>query len=352
MPNLKPIRRGQLITPFGVGALVDFPGDESLMTAGLDEWPSAKDECPRDWLVREERLQARLEVTHFRLPPDYRKPGRDIQHPNKHIPFVRFPLWHYCPRRGAMERLSLFGGRQKCPCRPGLDCESLPRWKRPHLIPSRFIAVCPKGHIEDFPFMEWVHGDGNWDQTHKLRLLPGRSSASLSGIKIKCSCGKTKSMTGAFNFNPESGGELHRIGYDCSGGKPWLGVEGRHGQCGEYLRVVQRGASNVYFPRTVSSIYLPLWARTTAERSIRFSTTQRSGTCSPPVLTMAGTFKRYAVRWLPVCVMSMLKNSERLPKENSTEPQGLAGQGSVRKRSSGDRNTKHFELEGVARPRT
>ena len=259
MPNLKPIRRGQLITPFGVGALVDFPGDESLMTAGLDEWPSAKDECPRDWLVREERLQARLEVTHFRLPPDYRKPGRDIQHPNKHIPFVRFPLWHYCPRRGAMERLSLFGGRQKCPCRPGLDCESLPRWKRPHLIPSRFIAVCPKGHIEDFPFMEWVHGDGNWDQTHKLRLLPGRSSASLSGIKIKCSCGKTKSMTGAFNFNPESGGELHRIGYDCSGGKPWLGVEGRHGQCGEYLRVVQRGASNVYFPRTVSSIYLPLW---------------------------------------------------------------------------------------------
>ena len=259
MPNLRPVRRGQLITPFGVGALVDFRDDESLMTAGLDEWPSAEDECPRDWLVTEERLQARLGVTHFRLPPDYREPGRDIQHPNQHIPFVRFPLWHYCPRRGAMERLPLFGDRPKCPCRPGLDCESMPDWKRPRLIPSRFIAVCPKGHIEDFPFMEWIHRDGNWDKTHKLRLLPGRSSASLSGIKIECSCGKRESMAGTFNFNAERGGALQRIGHDCSGGTPWLGVVGRSGQCGEYLRVVQRGASNVYFPLTVSSIYLPIW---------------------------------------------------------------------------------------------
>ena len=263
MPNLRPIRRGQLISPFGVGALVDFRGDESLMTAGLDEWPFARDECPRDWLVREERLQARLDVTHFRLPPDYREPGRDIQHPNQHIPFVRFPLWHYCPRRGAMEQLPLFGSRPKCPCRPGLDCESLPDWKRPRLIPNRFIAVCPKGHIEDFPFMEWIHREGNWDQTHKLRLLPGRSSASLSGIKVQCSCGKAKSMTGTFNFDAETGGALHRIGYDCSGGTPWLGVEGQRGQCGEYLRVVQRGASNIYFPLTVSSIYLPLWGEDT-----------------------------------------------------------------------------------------
>ena len=263
MPNLRPIRRGQLITPFGVGSLVDFRGDESLMTAGLDEWPSASNECPQDWHVMEERLQARLSVTHFRLPPDYREPGRDIQNPNQHVPFVRFPQWHYCPIRGAMEQLSLFGGRSRCPCRPGLDCESLPERKRPRLIPSRFIAVCPKGHIEDFPFMEWVHREGTWDHTHKLRLLPGRSSASLSGIKVQCSCGKAESMTGTFNFHTKTGGALHRIGYDCSGAAPWLGVKGQRGRCGEYLRVVQRGASNVYFPLTVSSIYLPLWGEDT-----------------------------------------------------------------------------------------
>ena len=66
-------------------------------------------------------------------------------------------------------------------------------------------------------------------------------------------------MTGTFNFNAESGGALHEIGYDCSGGQPWLGMEGGRDRCGQYLRVIQRGASNVYFPLTVSSIYLPLW---------------------------------------------------------------------------------------------
>ena len=112
--------------------------------------------------------------------------------------------------------------------------------------------------------MEWIHRDGSCDQTHRLRLLPGRSSASLSGIKVQCNCGKAETMTGTFNFDAATGGTLHRIlGYDCSGATPWLGTEGKPSQCGEYLRVVQRGASNVYFPLTVSSIYLPLWGEDT-----------------------------------------------------------------------------------------
>ena len=268
MPNNRPVRRGHLISPFGVGAMIDFRGDESLMTAGLDEWPWAREECPSDWLVTEERLQARLNVTHFRLPPDYRRPGRGIQLANQSIPFVRFPRWHYCPRRGAMEQLPLFGGRIKCPCRPGLDCESLPEFRRPYLIPSRFIAVCPKGHIEDFPFVDWLHRGSETDEIHRLRLLPGRSSASLSGITVRCSCGRSESMGGTFNFDAERGGPLHRIGRDCAGDMPWLGVvDGQPGQCGEHLRVVQRGATNVYFPLTVSSIYLPLWGENTARRT-------------------------------------------------------------------------------------
>ena len=260
MPNYRPIRRAQLITPFGVGALVNFRGDESLMTAGLDEWPFAKEECPNDWFVREERLQTRLKTTHFRLPPEYREPGQGVLHPNQFIPFVRFPRWHYCPRRGAMEELSIYNSRMKCPCRPGLDCENLSQSKRPFLIPSRFIAVCPRGHIEDFPFMQWIHRHGKWDSTHKLRLLAGRSSAGLAGMRIACSCGNSESMLGTFNFDPESGGALHKIGYDCSGNVPWLGkIDNTAGQCGEFLRVTQRDASNVYFPLTMTSIYLPLW---------------------------------------------------------------------------------------------
>ena len=259
MPNLRPIRRGQLISPFGVGALVDFRGDESLMTAGLDAWPQAKEQCPPEWRVQEERLQGRLGVNHFRLPPDFREPSPGVQYPNQFIPFVRFPRWHYCSRRGAMQELPLFGSRVKCQCRPDLDCYSAAQSSRPWMMPIRFIAVCPKGHIEDFPFMKWVHRDDAWDEAHRLRLLPGRTAASLSGIRIDCSCGKSESMAGT--FNPEA---LHAIGQDCSGGMPWVGEAGKDpGHCGEHLRVVQRGASNAYFPVTVSSIHLPLWAEDT-----------------------------------------------------------------------------------------
>ena len=91
---------------------MDFRNGEVLMTAGLDEWPLAQDKCPLDWFIREERLEARLGVSHFRLPPEYREYGQGVEHPQKHIPFVRFPRWHYCPRSGAMERLRLNEGRK------------------------------------------------------------------------------------------------------------------------------------------------------------------------------------------------------------------------------------------------
>ncbi len=158
MPADRPIRRGQLISPFGVGAMVSFPRDESLMTAGLDAWTAhARQKCPADWLVREERLEARLGVTHLRLPPDHRDPGQGVAYPNQNVPFVRFPRWHYCHHCGGMEQLALFGGRQQCKAWPWPRRNCAERKKKPWLIPVRFVAVCEKGHIQDFPFTEWVH---------------------------------------------------------------------------------------------------------------------------------------------------------------------------------------------------
>ena len=94
MPILRPVRRGQLISPFGIGAMVDFPKDESLMPAGLDVWPCAKQECPSGsgWLVREERLEARLGVTHFRMPPDHRDSDGGNHFANQKVPCAFPPV--------------------------------------------------------------------------------------------------------------------------------------------------------------------------------------------------------------------------------------------------------------------
>lgn len=261
MPADRPIRRGQLISPFGVGAMVSFPRDEALMTAGLDAWTAlAKRQCPPDWLIREERLEARLGVSHLRLPPDHRDSGIGVQFPNQDVPFVRFPRWHYCHFCGGMEELSLFGNRQRCSARPWPTRNCVQRRIKPWLIPVRFVAACPRGHIQDFPFAEWVHRGQPGSPGCQLRLLAGRSSAGLTGIKISCTCGQSRSLGGIFDFNEQNGGALHRVGCDCQGFRPWLGEWENPQGCGEFLQVVQRGASNVYFPQVVSSIYLPLWA--------------------------------------------------------------------------------------------
>ena len=259
--------------------MVDFPKDESLMPAGLDAWPSAKQACPPDsgWLVREERLEARLGVTHLRLPPDHRDADRGVSFANVDVPFVRFPRWCYCHHCGGMEFLSIFSGtRQRCAGRKYAQqsCHARPERRRPFLIPVRFVAVCQKGHIQDFPFMEWVHRGKPFDyESHKLRMRAGRSSAGLSGIKIECSCGEIQSLGNAFDFDkaqnrgPLSSDEVRSF---CKGLRPWLGeADSAATPCGENLRAVQRGASNVYFPQVVSAIYLPLWAEQTDRDVIR-----------------------------------------------------------------------------------
>jgi len=268
--NFKPVRRTQLISPFGVGAMVDFPRDEALMTAGLDAWPFANEDCPSEWKVVEERLQKRLGIDHFRLPPDFRTEDLDPDYIRQQIPYVRFPRWHFCPVTSCglmVKRPILGGGTARC---LHSKHQNVPEYRHPRVVPVRFVAICPRGHIEDFPFMNWVHKRKKIEaQDHELYYMAGRSAA-LSGITIRCSCGAKENLGGAFNYDNVSGGALHNIGYDCKGDQPWLDISGDTGNfCGGFLRAVQRGGSNVYFPHTFSSIYLPLWGEKTNSKIVK-----------------------------------------------------------------------------------
>ncbi|MDX9882094.1 MAG: DUF1998 domain-containing protein [Prolixibacteraceae bacterium] len=272
MAAKNPIRRSQLISPWGVGQMINFPKDESLMVAGLDLWEEKFRTIAdiEEFKVTEERLAKRLGVREFRLPADFRDPGPGVTNPSLKIPFVRFPKWHYCTRCGHMEYVSIFHS-QKPTCSgvsfdSGRSCSDIAPNRRQRLIPVRFIAICPHGHIQDFPFMRWVHGFEAAEGNHQLRLRAGRSSGALSGIEISCSCGAHKTMAGAFNDQ-----SLTKIGVTCSGGRPWLGEEAERNNtthCGQHLIVVQKGASNVYFSQVRSSIYLPQWEKSVDRRLV------------------------------------------------------------------------------------
>jgi len=165
-----------------------------------------------------------------------------------------------------MELLSSFAAtRERCRGREygQQSCSKKPPNRRPFLIPVRFVAVCDVGHIQDFPFVEWLHRTGPVSPDCKLRMRAGRSSAGLSGITVECSCGQKRSFGDVFRFDEKAGGPLAKINCNCTGLRPWLGEMGSSSSpptCGHFLRVLQRGATNVYFPHVVSSIYLPLWA--------------------------------------------------------------------------------------------
>jgi hypothetical protein len=169
-----------------------------------------------------------------------------------------------------MEELPLFAkSKAKCSAWPWPTRSCVDRKKKPYLIPVRFVAACVRGHIQDFPFMAWVHRNATPADGCRLRLLAGRSSAGLTGIKITCTCGQIRSLGGIFDFNDQDGGALHRLGCDCEGFRPWLGEWENPSGCGEFLQVVQRGASNVYFPQVMSSIYLPLWVESASSGVVK-----------------------------------------------------------------------------------
>ena len=267
----KPMRRSALIGPWGVGAIVPFPNDESLMIAGLDMW-RYNDAIP--FIIKDERLQRRLGVQELRWPPDFREKNADPQNCFLKIPAVRFPTWHYCPFCGTMQKTTFYQQQPECDCYQwpnGRKCNPSFRHKR-KLIPERFIVICPDGHIDDFPVAEWLHhGSGHTyvpienGGKCKIRRSTGGASASLSGVFYECACGAKKSIAGA-----TMPGALAKIGYKCKGAKPWLGMDADQDHpCGNAeIRVVLRGATNVWFADTRSSIYIPTDDEQTAKKII------------------------------------------------------------------------------------
>lgn len=222
------IRRSQLITTYGIGSIVAVE-DESFMVAGTDRW----DPAPPN--LHEPRLERRLHVNGFRVPPASEDRGD--------IPVVRFPMWAHCPSCKRLDKHTKLTSIFKNLC----NACSVP------LIPSRFVICCPNGHIDDFPYFNWVHaGSPRTDGDHRMTIDTAGNTASLSDIVITCACKKRATMDGVF-FRTAMNGVAK-----CSGRRPWLSEDDP--ACDELPRALQRGASNVWFSLTHSAISIPPWS--------------------------------------------------------------------------------------------
>jgi hypothetical protein len=266
----RPVRRSQAISPFGIGAMVDFPGPVSLIHCGLDAWPFTENETAhREFRIDDERrLSERLGVKYFVSPPDFRIPrqGDDaaLQNFNLRLPFLRFPKWHVCPRCGLMKE-ARYHDRQAPVCKGPIGSGEGKGNSHPErtMIQVRFVAACVNGHIQDFPWWEWVFQNPSPPREGRLRMQSS-GSASLAGVKILCEENsqqikvvESRTLAGAFNYSPGDKSSLSRLAIYCRGENPALAEDKSEPCCGEHLYPLLRGSSNVYFPHVVSSIYLP-----------------------------------------------------------------------------------------------
>ncbi|MBN1922095.1 MAG: DUF1998 domain-containing protein [Anaerolineae bacterium] len=253
-----PIRRSQLIAPFGVGSMIVVQGGVGLLTAGLDHWYEREvgkgDVDVQEYCVHEWRLAKLLGVDHFRLPPDYRDPWHfDPNAPNTGltVPFHRFPKWHFCPRCGLLDERPLSErSRPKCP-----ECNTA-------MFQLPFVAICEAGHLQDFPWREWVHHQAAPDCDGLLRLK-STGSASLAGQRVTCEkCRKSRSLSGITSADPDGTTFLSKTlaedgkEFLCPGHLTWLGPDVTE-ECTAHLRGSLRNAANVYFAQVRSSIYIP-----------------------------------------------------------------------------------------------
>ncbi len=271
----KPLRRTQAIAPFGPGAMVDFPGPVSLIHCGIDAWPFREDEPHhQEFKIDDEpRLAERLNVDYFVQPPDFRRPtrGQGTRLPNlgMHLPFLRFPKWHVCPRCGLMYEGALHDATApRCEGPIGSGAQQGRSHPRRTTVQVRFIAACERGHLQDFPWWQWVFREATPDfEGLRLRMVSA-GSASLAGVRIVCEEASSESvkvvrrgsLRGAFHFELGEPSPFSRIGIHCGGENPALGIPSAilaAPGCGCELYPLLRGSSNVYFPHVESAIYLP-----------------------------------------------------------------------------------------------
>lgn len=228
------LRRNQLFGPYGVGAIMPCPGGESLMISGLDAFPV--DDMKQ---VRDRRLAKHIGVKRLLAPPE-----KGI------VPASRFPHWLYCPTCKTMVKC-----KSNQPSAGKCQNPACKGYGKQDLIPERFIVVCPEGHVDDLPILEWVHrGQVSNPDRHVITRTTKGGTANLGDIVYKCSCGESRSLAGI-----TAKGALSEVGYFCRGERPWLWKREAKGcQCDpEKVMVVQRGGTNVWYPDVFSSIYVP-----------------------------------------------------------------------------------------------
>ena len=256
------VRPSQLLWTYGPGALIDLPS-LSVVTMGINHWE--KDRCQP---IEEARLLAAVrkvigaQVETLRMPPFHKSEQVDLwsAEANIGVPVRPFPRWLRCVKCGLLSEYDtgIFEIRENryrpeqtrfvhkgCTGsqgdQPAKDADA---------VPARFLLACKNGHLDDFPWHYFVHS-GPSDCKGTLRFFESGASLQTENLWVKCdACGASRNMAHAF-------GQIGKENLPgCRGRHPHLDIF--ENDCTEEARAVLLGATNAWFPVTLSALAIPL----------------------------------------------------------------------------------------------
>ena len=243
MANIRKLRRAQTVSPFGVGAIIDILG-ESFVAEDISRW-----NLQGTISLKAPRLSSALSVERIRSAaqaPD----GWSTDGPG--IPVSRFPTWLFCGSCRSMSRWSIHEEKDGEPAR----CD---RCKK-QLVPMRFIMICSAGHMDDVDWRRWAHSRTQQTAQQACRIqdrlefhVRQGAGSGLESLEVVCKgCNASRNLKGI-----ASPGSAKSVGMSCRGRQPWQPSAAVKDRCDESPAIVQRGASNVYFPVVESALDIP-----------------------------------------------------------------------------------------------
>lgn len=253
------LRASQILFTYGIGSIADLL-NLSVMIMGMEEWDTSyMKEIREDRLLIEVRNELNTSVKKLLSPP------LNLNNDNNNnsweekigVPVAPFPSWMVCPlcRLLAPLESQLFQVKEN-KHRPEQtryvhpNCINAKK-NPPTVIPVRFLVACEQGHLDEFPWLYFVH-QSNTKCQGPLRLEEYGVSGSTTEIFAKCdSCGDQRSLSEAF-------GELGKRSLPrCRSRHPHLRNFETENPCEQQMRAMLLGASNSWFSVTLSAISLP-----------------------------------------------------------------------------------------------
>jgi len=256
------LRPSQIMFSFGIGSVVDLP-NLSVMVMGLDEWDiSQSNPLAEERLLAAVREELGKQVQRLVPPPTPPEANGPPTHPLERIsrigvPASPFPGWGVCPSCRLLARFDdqLFQLKENV-YRPDqtryihANCQRARGNYAPTVVPARFLVACKQGHLDDFPWLYFVHRGGS-NCPGPLRLLEVGVSGSAADVVVRCDrCNQSRSMADAF-------GSLGAQNMpQCRGRHPHLRSFDDDG-CQEQMKSILLGASNSWFPMTLAVLSIP-----------------------------------------------------------------------------------------------